>query len=44
MVGNICLPFGVLTNEIVMVWMKRNCHVHTGHILCTGTVIFISRQ
>ena len=37
MVGNPCLPSVVSINEAVRLWIKLDCHVHAGPILCTDT-------
>ena len=39
MIGNPCLPSVVPTNEAVRLWMKLDCHIHEGHVLCTDTAV-----
>ena len=39
MVGNPCLQSVVPVNEAMRLWMKLDCHVHTGLVLCTDTAV-----
>ena len=39
MVGNPACPSVVPVNEAVRLWMKLDCHVHAGLVLCTDTAV-----
>ena len=39
MVGNPCLSSVVPMNEGMRLWMKLDCHIHQGPVLCTATAV-----